>query len=352
MSLNSQKKFLVIKLSALGDIVHALPVARTLRQSYPQAFIAWMIEERYKELLHNNPDIDEIIPIRIKSWKKNWNRKTLKEILKIVKNLRQQNFDVVFDLHGLIKSGVIAMLSGARIKSGFHRKNCKEKISSIFFNKKAPYMTGGIHVIDMYLTLVQSALEIQNKVKQFPLPEIRHQKVEDFFQHHPELTSKNIIGINPGAGFESKLWELERFAQLADRITVELNSSILLTWGPGEEHKINKIAASMKQKCWVAPSTTIQESIALYKHLTLLVTCDSGPLHLCAALGIPTVSMFGPTDPVRNGAYGLNHITVYKKLDCSFCWKRKCPLGTNECMKKVTVDEVFESVRSNQKSNI
>jgi len=352
MSLGSQKKFLIIKLSALGDIVHALPVAHTLRQAYPDAFISWMIEERYQGLLHNNPDIDKIIPIRIKYWRKNLNRETLKEIIQIIKNLRQQNFDVVFDLHGLIKSGVIAMLSGARIKSGFHRKNCKEKISSIFCNKKAPYMPGGIHVVDMYLTLVQSVLETPKKVKQFPLPEIREKKVEDFFQQYPELTSKDIIGINPGAGFESKLWELERFAQLADRITVELNCSILLTWGPGEEHKTNQIAASMKQKCWVAPSTSIQESIALYKHLTLLVSCDSGPLHLCAALGIPTVSMFGPTDPVRNGAYGLNHITVYKKLDCSFCWKRKCPLGTNECMKQVTVDEVFESVRSNQKSNI
>ena len=352
MSLGSQKKFLIIKLSALGDIVHALPVARTLRQTYPQAFIAWMIEERYKELLHNNPDIDEIIPIRIKSWKKNWNRKALKEILLVIRNLRQQNFDVVFDLHGLIKSGVIAMLTGARIKSGFHRKNCKEKISSIFFNKKAPYMAGGIHVIDMYLTLVQSALEIQNKVKQFPLPATRNQKVEDFFHYQPELTSKNIIGINPGAGFESKLWELERFAQLADRITVELNCSILLNWGPGEEHKIKQIAASMKQKYWVAPPTSIQESIALYKYLTLLVSCDSGPLHLCAALGIPTVSIFGPTDPTRNGAYGLNHQTVNKVLACSFCWKKKCPLGTNECMTQVTVDEVFQSVRSNQKSNI
>ena len=231
MSLGSQKKILIIKLSALGDIVHALPVARTLRQAYPNAFIAWMIEERYQGLLHNNPDIDKIIPIRIKSWRKNLNRETLKEILQTIKNLHQQNFDVVFDLHGLIKSGVIAMLSGARIKAGFHRKNCKEKISSIFFNKKAPYIAGGIHVIDMYLNLVQSTLEIQNKVKQFPLPEIRDKKVEDFFQHHPELTSKDIIGINPGAGFESKLWELERFAQLADRITVELNCTNIIDLG-------------------------------------------------------------------------------------------------------------------------
>lgn len=351
MSLKNQKKFLIIKLSALGDIVHALPVARTLRQAYPDAFIAWMIEERYQELLKNNPDIDEVIPIRTKTWRKNWNRETFREILQIIKNLRQQNFDVVFDLHGLIKSGLIAILSGARIKVGFHQKNCKEKISSIFTNKKGPYMASGIHVVDMYLTLVQTALGIQNEVKQFPLPKIQEKKVEDFFQSHPDLTTKPIIGINSGAGFESKLWDLDRFAQLADRIAVEMNCSILLTWGPGEEPKTKQIATAMNQKCWVAPPTTILESIALYKHLALLVSCDSGPLHLCAALGIPTVSLFGPTDPVRNGPYGSNHETVYKMLSCSFCWKRKCPLETNDCMKQVTVDEVLKAVQTNQKSN-
>jgi len=351
MSSTNPQKFLIIKLSALGDIVHALPVARTLRQANPDAFIAWMIEERYQELIQNNPDLDEVIPIRTKTWRKNWNRETFREILQIIKNLRQQKFDVVFDLHGLVKSGLIAMLSGARIKFGFHRKNCKEKISAIFTNKKGPYMAGGIHVVDMYLTLVQTALGIQNEVKQFPLPEIQEKKVEDFFQSHPNLTTKPIIGINSGAGFESKLWDLDRFAQLADRIAVEMNCSILLTWGPGEEHKTKQIAASMKQKCWIAPPTTILESIALYKHLALLVSCDSGPLHLCAALGIPTVSLFGPTDPVRNGAYGSNHETVYKMLSCSFCWKRKCPLGTSDCMKQVTVDEVLKAVQSNQTSN-
>ena len=351
MSSKSQKKFLIIKLSALGDIVHTLPVCRTLRQEYPDAFIAWMIEERYQELLFNNPDIDEVIPIRTKIWRKNWNSKTLSEILQIIKNHRHKKFDVVFDLHGLLKSAVIAMLSGAIIKAGFHRKNCKEKISALFTNKKGPYIAGGIHVVDMYLTLVQSTLGIKNEVKQFPLPETQEKKVDDFFQSHPELTSKPIIGINPGAGFESKLWELERFAQLADRITDELDCNILLTWGPGEEDKVQQIATTMKQKSWVAPPTTLQESITLYKHLKQLVSCDSGPLHLCAALDIPTVSIFGPTDPVRNGAYGLNHETVYKMLSCSFCWKRKCPLGTKECMKQVTVDEVFEAVRSNRKKN-
>ena len=350
MSSKSQKKILIIKLSALGDVVHTLPVPRTLRQEYPDAHIAWMIEERYQELLYNNPDINEVIPIRTKVWRKNWNKETFNEILQIIKNIRQKKFDVVFDLHGLIKSGIIAMLSGAKNKVGFHRKNCKEKISSIFTNIKGPYMAGGIHVVDMYLTLVQSALGIQNVVKQFPIssPEAQEQKIEGFFQNQPELTAKPIVGINPGAGFESKLWKMERFAKLADRIVDEMGYSILLLWGPGEEQKAKQITTSMKQKSWIAPATTIQESIALYKRLKLLVSCDSGPLHLCSALSIPTVSLFGPTDPVRNGAYGLHHETVYKMLSCSFCWKRKCPLGTDECMQKVSVDDVFEAVRSNQ----
>ena len=344
----SPKKILIIKLSSLGDVVHTLPVSRTLRQEYPKSYIAWIIEERYQELLYKNPDIDEVIPISTKAWRKNWNRKTLGEILRTIKKIRSEKFDAVFDLHGLIKTGVIAMLSGARIKVGFHKDNCKEKISSIFTNKKAPYMGSGIHVVDMYLTLIKTSLRIQKESKQFPLPEHQWEKVEDFFQNQPELNAKPIIGINPGAGFESKLWELERFAQLADRITSEMDYSILLTWGPGEEQKAQQIAASMKRKSWVAPATSIQESIRLYKHLKLLVSCDSGPLHLCAALGVPTVSLFGPTDPARNGAYGRDHDTVYKVLACSFCWKRKCPLGTKECMKQVTVDEVFETVRCNQ----
>jgi lipopolysaccharide heptosyltransferase I len=344
----SRKKILIIKLSSLGDVVHTLPVSRTLRQEYPKAYIAWIIEERYQELLYKNPDIDEVIPIRTKTWRNNWNRKTFVEILQVIKNIRSRKFDVVFDFHGLIKSGLITLLSGAQMKVGFHKKNCKEKISSIFTNKKAPYMGSGIHVVDMYLTLLQTSLSIKKKSKEFPLPKNQEKKIEAFFQNQSGLTAKPIVGINPGAGFESKLWEIERFAQLADRITAEMGYSVLLTWGPGEEQKAHQIAASMKQKSWVAPATSIQESISLYKHLKLLVSCDSGPLHLCAALGVPTVSLFGPTDPVRNGAYGMNHDTVYKVLSCSFCWKRKCPLGTQECMQQVTVDEVFETVRYNQ----
>jgi lipopolysaccharide heptosyltransferase I len=346
-------KILILKFSALGDIVHTLPIAATIRQSLPDSYIAWMVEERFQDILKDNPDIDEIIPLRTKVWRKNWNNQSLREILGTIKILRQHKFDLVLDLHGLIKSGIIARLSGAPIRTGFHRKNCKEKISSLFTNQKAPYIAGGQHVVDMYLTLLQTALGKIEETKHFPLqvPDAMDANVAHFFDQTPNLTERPVIGINPGAGFETKQWELTRFAKLADRITAELGYSILLTWGPGEEFKVQQISAQMKHKSWIAPPTSILESIALYKRMALLVSCDSGPLHLAAALGIPTVSIFGPTDPARNGAYGTVHETVYKVLPCSFCWKKKCPLGTKDCMQQVTADEVFEAVKGHQRIN-
>ena len=343
-------KILILKFSALGDVVHTLPIAATIRKSLPDSHIAWMVEERYQDILAGNPDIDEVIPLRTKVWRKNWNSKSLGEILNTIKTLRRQNFDLVLDLHGLLKSGVIAGLSGASTRVGFHRKNCKEKINTLFTNRKAPHMTKGLHVVDMTLTLLQTALGKVEEAKLFPLqvPNEMDEKVARFFDQNPDLTRRPIIGINPGAGFESKQWELTRFAELADRVSEELGASILLTWGPGEELKAQQISAHMKQKNWIAPPTSILESIALYKRMALLVSCDSGPLHLVAALGIPTVSIFGPTDPTRNGAYGVNHEAVYKVLACSFCWKKTCPLGTKECMQQVTVDEVFQAVKKNQ----
>ncbi len=341
-------KILILKFSALGDVVHTLPVAATIRKSLPDSHIVWMVEERFQDLLRDNPDIDEVITLRTKVWRKNWNRQSLEEILHTVKTLRQHKFDLVLDLHGLIKSGLIARLSGAPIRTGFHRKNCKEKFSALLTNQKAPYMAKGLHVVDMTLTLLQTALGRIEETKKFPLqvPEQLDENIARFFAQNPELSQHPIIGINPGAGFESKQWELTRFAALADRIAAELGASILLTWGPGEKDKVQKISAHMKQKSFIAPPTSILESIALYKRMALLVSCDSGPLHLVAALGIPTVSIFGPTDPVRNGAYGVHHKAVYKTLSCSFCWKKTCPLGSKECLQQVTVEDVFQAVKS------
>jgi len=345
--MNSLKqKFLIIKLSSIGDIVHALPFLRTLRANRPNAYIAWIIEESFQDLIKCNPDLDEVIPVRTRYWRKNINIKSWNEIYQTRKLLKKREFDWTFDLQGLIKTGFIARMTGAPNRAGFHRSNCREKINAWFNNHRSKYLSTDSHIVDRCLSQL-SILGDFHPQTEFSLPicEKDEQASEAFMVKNSKLTEKPIAGINPGAGFPTKLWSIERYARLADKITEELGFSILLTWGPGEEEMVRSIAESMKQKSWIAPATTIAESIGLYKKLSLFVGSDSGPFHICWALDIPTVSVWGPTDPNRNGAYSKNHKAVFHKLNCSFCWKRQCPLGTIECMDKVTVQNMFDATK-------
>jgi lipopolysaccharide heptosyltransferase I len=341
----SPKKILIIKLSALGDVVHTFPAVQSLRESH--AFIAWMVEQPYKELLEANPDVDEVIPVRIKHWRKNWNAKSFREISAVLTKIKQHRFDTVIDFNGLLKSGIIARLSGAKTRVGFHRKDCRESLNALFSNRRAPRMEPGKHIVNINLALAQTAGGSGKSAGPVTLeiPKEQQTVIDEYMTAQPALTARPIAAINPGAGFASKLWELDRFAALADRMVKELGFSILLTWGPGEREQAERIAKAMTAPAFIAPASTILQSVALYRRLALFVGCDSGPVHLAAALGIPTVSIFGPTDPARNGAFGAGQESVFKVLSCSFCWKRTCPLGTGECMQQVEVEEVFQTVR-------
>ncbi len=341
----TKPKILIVKFSSLGDVLHTLPAARTLRRRFPKAHIAWVVEERYQGLLDDNPDIDERIVVRTKYWRKNWNLKSLGEILRVLKQLRGRKFDAAFDFHGLIKSGVLVFLSGAKKRIGFHQSDCRETPNVWFNNVQAPAFGTDKHVVDKNLSLLSCIGEME-PCKEYPLriPDEATEYIDRWFQSQKELADRSLVGINPGAGFPTKYWELSRFAQLADRISREMGCHILLNWGPGEEGLVKTIASKMQEPSWTAPATTIHQSMALFKRLDLLATCDTGPLHLCCALGVPTVSLFGPTDPARNGPFGEGHRTIHKTQPCSFCYKRKCPYN-NECMDEIGVDDVFDLVK-------
>lgn len=343
-----KKKFLFIRASSLGDVIHALPALAALRANHPSAHITWLIEEAYRVLLYNNPHLDEIIVIRTRHWRKNWTLKTLGEIRDTVARLRGHQFDVALDLQGLIKTGLIAWLSGARLRLGLNRKNCREPINALFALKKAGYVDKGCNVVDINLNLIRLCGGEQPAPQPHPLeaPEETREKMAVFFRENPDLAAKPIAVINPGAGFPTKLWKLDRFAKLADRVARELGLNILLAWGPGEQPMAERIANLMAEKSWIAPKTSIQESIALFGHVALMISSDSGPLHLCAGMGIPTVAIFGPTDPVRNGPYGANHQVVVKVQPCSFCWKKTCAIETHDCMEQIEVDDVFQAVKT------
>jgi len=334
-------------MSALGDVVHALPVLETLRANHPGAFIAWMIEERFKCLIENHPALDEAIPVNTKRWRREINLNSLKEAFKAFRKIRKEKFDIVLDLHGLIKSGIISYASGSPKRIGFSAKDCKETVSAIFNNQRAAINDPDCHVVSANLKALQTAVPCKDIRYDFSLPaDIEaEEKAERFIQSLALPTGKSIVALNPGAGFESKRWPLEKFSILADALTSQFDVAVLLTWGPGEEKMVQQIADSMKGNYLLAPQTTIVESISLYRRIALFIGSDSGPLHLSAALGIPCIALFGPTNPARNGPYGEHAQAIYKKLSCSFCWKRSCPLGTKECMNSIEVDGILSRAR-------
>ncbi|PIR00744.1 MAG: lipopolysaccharide heptosyltransferase I [Nitrospinae bacterium CG11_big_fil_rev_8_21_14_0_20_45_15] len=347
-------KILLLKMSALGDVVHTLPTLETLRANHPNAHIAWMIEERFQCLIEGHPALDEIIPVNTKRWRREIDSNSIREIFKIFRQIRKRKFDIVLDLHGLIKSGVISYASGASRRVGFSTANCKEAISSLFNNNKAPRINPDCHVVSANLQVLQTAIPCANLRYDFILPQSTSadEKINRFIQSHTQLLNNPVVAVNPGAGFESKRWSLEKFSALADGLTTQLGLSVLLTWGPGEEKMVQQIAETMKQNCWIAPPTTIVESIALYRRMAFFVGNDSGPLHLSAALGIPSLALFGPTNPARNGPFGAHTQTEFKRLTCSFCWKRTCPLGTNECMNSIAVEDVLARAEKMLPSNL
>ena len=342
---------LIIKLSSLGDVIHALPALRTLRQLYPKAYIAWIVEEKCKDLLYNNPDLDELIVVRIRHWRRHWNRQSWREFKAALKRIQGQ-FDLVIEMQGLIKTGVIAWLTHAPRIIGFDKRDCRERLNTWFTHEKIPYMGKQIHVVDRYLAMIQ-ALGAETVTKEFPLrvPDEAESKIEAYWKSDPELPAKPVVAIHHGVGFPTKRWPMERFAQLGDRITQELGFNVLLTWGPGEEETVKKLSSQMQEKHWVSPKNTLHESIAMLKRVSLCIGCDTGPMHLSAAQGVPTVSLFGPTNPVYSRPHGSNHEVVVKLQPCSFCHKHSCPTNI-ECMTSITVDDVFQAVQTSVQNHM
>jgi len=342
---DSQRKFLIVKMSAMGDVVHTLPALRSLRNKFPQAYIAWVIEDRFKDLLYDNPDLDEIIPVRLKYWRQNVSLNSLKEFWSFIKKIRKHKFDTLIDFQGLIKSGMIAFISRIPEKIGFHSNDCREKPNRFFTNKKAPLIGRDTHVVDKNLSLLKMC-GVDDIIMEFPLlvPHEAEESIDVYLDSNPDLTAKPIIAVHFGVGFKTKTWELSRFAELSDRVTDELDCNVLLTWGPGEHEKVHSLSDQIKNKHWVAPKNNLQQAIALFKRIDMLVSCDTGPVHICAAYQVPTVSIHGPTDPEYSRPREGIHEVVCKIQPCSFCHKRACPTE-NECMTSISVDDVFQVVK-------
>jgi len=316
----------------MGDIIHTLPVLATLRKHYPKAEISWIVKNKFSDLLTGNPDLTEIISFDNNSF------------LQLINILRKRDFDVALDLQGLFRSGILAYFSKASHRIGFSRINSRE-LSYIFYNHRVTPPQKAVHVVDKNLSLLEP-LGISEYIYDFKIPisakDLKFAK--DFFALRKLVPKKDkIIMLNPGAGWSTKRWAPEKFIRLADKLTKysNANTKVIMSWGPQEKDLIENIKNSGNNRIAIMPQSTIKQLAAIIRSCDLFVGSDTGPTHLAAALEVPVVGLYGPSDPKRNGPYGTKNIIIQKDIPCASCWKREC--DKIDCMKNISVDEVFEA---------
>ena len=334
---------LIVKLSAIGDVIHTLPSLAALRRLYPAAYITWVVEEAAADLLLGHPHLDEVIISRRKSWMKNFRPgqilATLREVRSFIRQLRSRRYDLVIDFHGLLKSSVVVFLSGGKRKLGY---DSWQELSGLFLNEKIPEDMNK-HAVDRYLDFPRYlGAEIHDAEFILPLTDDTNACAKQLLEQH-HLSANNYVAVNPIAYWDTKLWDNGKFANLADQIKEGLKLDVIFT-GSNRTDAADILSRMKKEGINLGGKTSLPILAEIYKSARAVITTDSGPMHLAAAMGTPVIALFGPTDPARTGPYGKGHAVIRADLPCSPCLLKKC--STKECMEEITPGQVYAALEN------
>jgi len=323
----SAERFLIIRTSSLGDIVHAVPAFAALRRRFPGAAIRWLVEEKGRPVLELVEGINEIIVRGSPGWR----------------NRIRGRDQIVLDFQGLLKSALLGRLSGARRRYGFSRPNLREKAAAIFYTKTLPAIPEDGHVIRKNLKLLGLA-GVEAEDIEFPIaiPMPVRDAVRAKLGPQAAGPGRRLVVFNVGAAWPTKRWPVESWIELLGLLRDEPISPLLL-WGTAEE-KAAAETISARSGAPIAPFLEIPEIFALLKSAALLVSGDTFALQAACALDVPVVGIFGPTLPGRNGPFKKRDKAAYHEISCSRCYLRTC--DSLECLKLVRPGEVAALVRS------
>ncbi len=324
-------KILLVKLSSLGDVIHSLPVLSALKTSFPEAEIDWAVEEPAAEILENHPFLERLLIFPRTRILEELRRGSLFETRRFLRFLRQKPYDVVLDLQGLLKSGLLVGLARGKVKIGFanHREG-----SPLFYNFKLPPYDPDMHAVKRYL-LVLKIFGIEPQKVTFPLPPVPSlAKLKSKFG----LPERFAVFI-PVARWPSKLWTISGWRTLAYRFAKEGLAPIIV----GSEKDapyVQKILSEAPGRS-LCGKIRLLELASLLQGASLIVSVDTGPMHLAAALGKTVIALFGPTAPWRTGPFGEQHQVIFKRLPCSPCFQKVC--SRRSCMEEISPQEILNA---------
>jgi len=340
---------LIVKMSSVGDVIHTLPALSAIRKHYPDARIAWVVEEDASDLVAGHEAVDRVLISGLKRWVQgllgSGNLEDLKEMYQFIGELRDTSYDLILDFHALLKSGVLVGLSKGKRKVGFG-KGMEHMVQSYrFLNERVPAVSMEHHALLRGMMLLE-ALGIPSDEIVFDLPvhDQHRDAVRELLTRHGVTQDKRLVAIHPIAKWDTKLWDNEKFSALADRLINELGANVVFTGSQTDQDAIQEIISTMKgDAANLAGETNLLTLAAIYEEVEFVVCPDTGPMHLAAAVGTPVVALFGPTASWRTGPFGSGHQIIRADLECSPCFKRKCK--TKECMERISVEDVMDGIQ-------
>lgn len=339
---------LIVKVSALGDVVHALPVLAYLHAAMPGITVDWLLERSFMPLLEAHPLVRQVICLDTKGWRKAGTRQAVLGSMKTVRRLRNEKYDVVLDLQGNSKSGLFTLLSGAAKRFGFDRSHAREWPNLLATNCRVKIPAEKHHVSSRYLEIARAAFPSDEEAPLCGPLSATDEAVQTVSALLTEfnLTRGKFLVAHYGTTWQTKLWPLESWVELVKLLTHKGALRVVLTWGNEvEKRAAEHISEACQGKAILWPRGTLQELVALLSAAQLVIGADTGPVHIAAAVGTQTVSIYRVTDGRRNGPSGDGHIRLQAAMECSPCLRKSCELD-HACGHSISVDEVLGAVNS------
>jgi len=328
-------RILLVRLGALGDVVHAIPVAAALRRAFPSARIDWLVSAKHRDILDLVPVIDRRLVIDDRA----------RSLVDAIRELRRAQYDAAVDLQGLFKSAVLARASGAARVVGFASTYLRERLARPFYTDAFDPGCDGIydpretrHVVRINLGLLEP-LGLTAVSPEFPIERVDSAIARDM----AERSGGRYAVLNPGAAWPNKRWPPARFGAVAAALRDRHALASVVTWGPGEQAIAEAVASASHGAAMLTPRTSIADLVALARGASLMISGDTGPTHVATALGTPIVGIYGPTRPSRNGPWSPADVVVSRDAVCRCLHLRRCRLGTM-CVMDSGVDEVLAAV--------
>lgn len=332
------RSVLIVRLSSIGDVIHTLPAYQAAREAWPEARFGWIVEPAAAGLVRALPGPLDVHVVDTAAWRRRlWHPTTWSAVRDARRTLRAVDYDVALDFQGLVKSALVANASGARV-FGLARDDAREPLAVRWYDETAPPCDPGAHIIQRSLGLVEAA---GAEVAGIRFPKLSDDADERFVAHELDhLRLDRFIVAHGAANWPSKRWPRGRLAATGRDLYRRTGMPVLWAWGPGEIREARYLAAAAGEGNRVAFATTLPQLAALLSRASLFVGGDSAPLHLAVAVGTPTVAIFGPTPPQRLGPIDPRDISVVSRQPCSFCHRRRCPLGTRACLETLEAADV------------